>query len=124
MTRSLTNFGHAGVGADSGADKVPPRLKAAAAAAKTRQRMAHAQSRRKLKKLVQQTAVGRTDAGGGFSVADSAIFSLPFFAAGYATATDTLHTVLAQSLYDREVVRFAEELLCPSPDAASLLLLV
>ena len=49
-------------------------------------------------------------------------FSLPFFAAGYAVATDSLNPILLQSYFDAEVVRFAEELLTPSPERSSRLL--
>jgi voltage-gated potassium channel Kch len=50
------------------------------------------------------------------------VFSSPFFTAGYGVASDTLHTILVQSWYDREVVRFAEELVSPNPDQCSRLI--
>ena len=50
-------------------------------------------------------------------------FMLPIFGAGYTLASDALHTVLVQSFFDPEVVHFAEELLTPSPEQASRLLL-
>lgn len=48
--------------------------------------------------------------------------TMPFFAAGYGYATDTLHTMLCQAFYCHETMRFADELLSPDPGRASRLI--
>lgn len=53
--------------------------------------------------------------------AQSPVFNLPFFAAGYAYPVDILHTTLVTAYYDPETIRFAEELVCPDPGEGSRL---
>ena len=48
--------------------------------------------------------------------------TLPFFAAGFGFASNSLHTILCQAYFAPETMRFADELLSPDPGAASRLM--